>query len=128
MHGVPGSLADYDGQVVMLYFWGSWCGPCIDTLPELAETYHAFSAQGFKVLAIAKSSPPDDVRAIMAEHGLDWRQVLEDDGNPIATLYRVRGVPDYVLIDAGGKIVHRGRALNLERELAALFGAQSSEE
>jgi len=125
MAGDPGTIDDYKGKTVLLYFWGSWCGPCIHTMPDLAKTYREFHAGGFEVLAIAKQSPADDVRAIMVEHDLDWRHVLEDESNPIASLYRIRGVPNYVLIDAEGTIVERGRGIDLGQELTELLAPQT---
>ncbi len=125
IEGVEGTLADYKGNVVLLYFWGTWCGPCIQSMPRLAKTYHEFRPQGFEVLAIAKLSQPEDIRALMEKHDLDWRHVLEDDSGPLSTLYRIRGVPSYVLIDAEGTIVKRGHALHLGRELASLYAEKN---
>ena len=125
MEGRPGTFDDYRGSVVLLYFWGSWCGPCIHTLPDLAQTYREYRGQGLQVLAIAKKSAVDDVRSIMAEHDLDWRQILEDESNPIASLYRITGVPGYVLIDVGGTIVKRGRGFDLRMTLGELIPGES---
>lgn len=97
------SLAALRGQVVVLNFWASWCGPCRKELPAIA----AF-AKAHPEIAVIGVDYQDDVesaKAFAAEHGATWPSVVDD--GPIGAAYKVPGLPATYLIDAQGQIVDR---------------------
>jgi thiol-disulfide isomerase/thioredoxin len=98
------ALKDLSGQVVLIDFWASWCGPCKRTLPELARL--GARHPGLKVLAV--SIDEDRAKAVGFLKGKDWGlQTLHDSGREVAASYDLAGMPSAVLIDRRG--VLRGR-------------------
>lgn len=55
--GKPVSAADYDGKVLLLNFWASWCAPCVEEMPMLSRLQETYSARGLQVLGIALDEP-----------------------------------------------------------------------
>lgn len=55
--GQPVSAADFDGKILLLNFWASWCTPCVEEMPMLSRLQKAYSASGFQVLGIALDDP-----------------------------------------------------------------------
>src|SRR5207249_4884756 len=53
LDGAKASLTDYKGKVVLVDFWGTWCGPCVKTVPELQKLHAKYSIKGFTVLGAA---------------------------------------------------------------------------
>jgi peroxiredoxin len=102
------SLAQYKGQVVMLNFWASWCGPCRQEMPLLESIYKKYHKLGFIMLGV--NVEPDTQAAN------EWLKVtpvsfpiLYDTESKVSKLYDVAGMPTSVIIDRAGKVrmVHR---------------------
>jgi peroxiredoxin len=102
------SLAQYKGQVVMLNFWASWCGPCRQEMPLLESIYKKYNKLGFTMLGV--NVEPDSQAAN------EWLKatpvsfpILYDTESKVSKLYDVAGMPTSVIIDRAGKVrmVHR---------------------
>ena len=96
-------LADLAGQVVLVNFWATWCGPCRLEMPALQARYDALKDQGFTVLAVNLDEPREDAALFAQDLGLTF-PVLLDPGASINDLYRVRGYPTTFIVDREGLI------------------------
>ena len=103
------SLAQYKGNVVMINFWASWCGPCRQEMPLLESIYKKYNKMGFTLLGV--NVEPDSQAAN------EWLKatpvsfpILYDKDSKVSKLYDVAGMPCTVIIDRGGKlrVLHRG--------------------
>jgi len=116
-------LSDFRGKVVLLDFWGTWCGPCVASVPGLVAVYEKYRAKGFEIIGIASDDTREKLLAFTAEKRMNWPQTIEDDNGPITTLYRITGWPSYFLIGPDGRIVVAapGENIDLAADLAKLF-------
>ena len=119
------SLHDLRGQVVLIDFWASWCGPCRKENPRVKRMYERFHDQGFEILGVS----------LDRDHA-QWVQAIEKDGLPwphvsdlgfwqsrAAKAYAVRAIPYTVLLDREGRIVAKGlRGAQLSARIADLLG------
>ncbi|MCZ6778906.1 MAG: TlpA disulfide reductase family protein, partial [Acidobacteria bacterium] len=103
-------LAELRGKVVLLDFWGIWCAPCRQEVPELQRLYRDLRERGFEILAVNSGDTPRAVSRFIEEQGIEYPVIL-DDG--IVTRYRVHVFPTHVLVDRQGHIRHRGLGSNL---------------
>jgi peroxiredoxin len=103
------SLAQYKGQVVMLNFWASWCGPCRQEMPLLESIYKKYNKLGFTMIGV--NVEPDSNAAN------DWLKqtpvsfpILYDKESKVSKAYDVATMPSTVIIDRTGKVrvLHRG--------------------
>jgi peroxiredoxin len=102
-------LSEYRGEVVMINFWATWCGPCRQEMPLLDELYNRYQRVGFNLLGV---NIDDDSRRAMQmaeELGIDF-PVLFDAGKEVSRLYDVEAMPVTVLVDREGRVryVHHG--------------------
>jgi peroxiredoxin len=102
-------LSDLKGQVVMINFWATWCGPCRQEMPLLQQLYGKYEPLGFTLLGV--NVEPDSAPA------QEWLRkvpvtfpVLFDRDNKVSAQFGVEAMPSTVLIDRQGNVrhVHRG--------------------
>lgn len=103
LSGSPVSLADLDGQVVLINFWATWCGPCQVEMPVLEQLHREFGDDGLVVLAINLMEPFDQAKAYAERFGYTFPILLDGDG-AVAQRYRVESVPTSLLIDRDGTV------------------------
>jgi peroxiredoxin len=117
-------LSDFQGKVVLLEFWGSWCGPCRKSNPELVKIYHEFKAKGFDVLGVASETNRQAWLNAIKHDQLSWTNVSEIKGsrNSAAMIYGISYYPTNFLIDKTGVIVAKDIYGNeLRRKLRAIL-------
>lgn len=100
------SLADYEGSVVLINFWATWCGPCRMEMPVLEELFRAYYGPAFQVLAINQSEPAEDARAYIDQAGYTFPVLLDTDGR-VSEVYRVLSLPTSFVVGADGTVVRQ---------------------
>lgn len=103
------SLSDHQGDVVMINFWATWCGPCRQEMPILDELYSRYERAGFQLLGVNIDDEPQRAKDMIAELGVSF-PVLFDNTKEVSELYSVQAMPVSVMVDREGKVryVHHG--------------------
>jgi thiol-disulfide isomerase/thioredoxin len=96
-------LADYRGQVVLLNFWATWCGPCREEMPSIEQLKKKLAGRPFVVLAVNVDEPDSRVRKFLTQLPLDF-PVLMDSGGRVTREWKVRILPASFLIARDGRI------------------------
>jgi thiol-disulfide isomerase/thioredoxin len=97
------NLADHKGRLVVLDFWATWCGPCMQSLPMIEEVVKDFADRDVRLFAVNMEEQPEQIRTVMERHKMKFPVVLDRDG-AVAARYAVTAIPQTVLIDRDGKI------------------------
>jgi len=101
--GESHSLSDYEGKIVVLDFWATWCGPCVKAMPGLQKLHEAYADKGVAVIGMNTSESADPV-AFMKKKNFTYQLLLNAD--PVSNAYQVRGIPAFYVLDGEGKIVY----------------------
>ena len=96
-------LSDYQGQVVLLNTWATWCPPCRAEMPDLEAYYREHQADGFVVLAVNSQESADTVSAFLEDHDFTYPVLLDSDG-VVMERYGIRGLPTSFFIDRDGNV------------------------
>ena len=109
LDGQPVSLSQFKGQVVLLDFWASWCGPCITNLPDLRRLKKETADLPVVFLNLSLDRDEAAWREAIDKHQIKGVHVRADGGwdADVADSYQVRAIPSYYLLDSQGVIVER---------------------
>lgn len=121
LDGNPISLAEMRGRPVVVNFWASWCGPCVEEFPLLREA--AAAHPELAVVGIVYQDRSEAARAFMERMEAGWPAAM-DPGGEVAAAYAIYGPPETFFIDREGMVAGRQigqfSAADLERQLATI--------
>ncbi|MCA9042407.1 MAG: TlpA family protein disulfide reductase, partial [Planctomycetaceae bacterium] len=102
----PVKIEDYQGKVVLVDFWGTFCGPCIRQFPQMKETYAEFKDKGFEIIGISADASQEQVTEFQKEGQLPWKLAMSiSDDQATQDRYLVESFPSTFLIDQEGNVI-----------------------
>lgn len=112
-------LTDYEGKVVVLDFWATWCGPCIKAMPDVMTVVNAFPDGVVAFCAVNQAETPAIISEFLKNRDWEDTPVALDFDMKVSNDYGVEGIPHTVVIAPDGNVswVHSGYAENLKEEL-----------
>jgi thiol-disulfide isomerase/thioredoxin len=126
--GAKFDIQQYQGKVVLVDFWATWCGPCRASMPDLKELYEKYHGQGFDIVGVNLDGTPADLSYFLDKEKLPWVNLVgeEKDGQlqfPLAEKYGVQAIPTTFLVSKDGNIAAynlRGQELTKQVEMLLL--------
>ena len=97
------TLEGLKGKVVVLDFWGVWCGPCRAAMPHLKELYEKHQESGLVVIGVHTKNQGEKMAEYVREADLTWPIALDAEGETVKA-FAVDSYPDYYLIDRRGDL------------------------
>jgi len=112
------NIKEWDGKLIFLNFWATWCPPCLKEIPEFIELQKTYGDQGFQIIGIAIDDE-DAVKKYVEEIGMNYPSlVVQDEGVMLAKRYGndIGALPYTVIINRDGEISHtiRGELSKIE--------------
>jgi len=108
-------LSELRGEVVLINFWASWCGPCRQEMPILSELHNKYKALGFTVLGVNVEEDPSKAKKLLQDSPVSF-PVVFDSESVVSKQYDVVAMPSTVLVDRDGNMryLHKGYKSGLE--------------
>jgi thiol-disulfide isomerase/thioredoxin len=118
------SFSEYvgKGKYVLVDFWASWCGPCIQETPVIAEVYNKYKGNKFDVLSVAVFNDKREFTlAAIEKHKMTWSHIVDANRVPM-DIYGIDGIPHIILFAPDGTIVARNlRGDDLKAKVAEVL-------
>lgn len=116
------ALSDLVGKTdyLLIDFWASWCGPCIQTLPKLKTLYSKYKGSHFEIVGVSLDDDKNSWKDAVNSHKLDWKHMSDLKGWKCAgsKSYAVNSIPCTFLINKKGEIVDRNLSISeIEKQL-----------
>lgn len=103
LDGTSVSLSDFEGDVVLVNLWATWCPPCTAEIPDLEDAYRKYKDEGFVILGVNVQEKAEDVAPFVA--GMDMTYpILLDEAGKVMSDYRVNGLPMSFIVKRDGTI------------------------
>jgi thiol-disulfide isomerase/thioredoxin len=129
LDGKQFQLAGHKGRVVVLDFWATWCGPCMQTMPLIDGVVREFAGQPVDLVAVNLEEQPDQIKSMLERYKLKVPVALDHDG-AVSARYGVTAIPQTVVVDREGKVARlfvgggQGTADALRKALQELSAAK----
>jgi len=103
-------LSQYKGQVVMINFWATWCGPCRQEMPLLEDIYKKYKPMGFTLVGVNVEPDAKGAEAWLSKQKPVSFPIAFDTDSKVSKLYKVEGMPSTIFVDRKGnvRVMHRG--------------------
>jgi peroxiredoxin len=120
INGVEVHLSQYEGKVVLMSFWATWCGPCKVEMPHLQQMYTELAAQGLVVLSISSDDArtSGQVKPFISRSGYTFPVLLDKESAVVGTYNPTKTLPYTVLLDRQLNIAHEHSGYNPGDETA----------
>lgn len=115
------SLEELRGKVVVINFWASWCGPCLDEAPILEQVWREYENRGVVFVGVDYVDTEPEARAYIKRFDITYPNG-PDLGSKIAQAYRIRGVPETYFVNQDGRLAkNRIGPFSSQAELVAVL-------
>ena len=123
LQGKEVDLASFKGKVVLIDFWATWCGLCVNEMPNVVAAYNKYKDRGFAIMGISLDEDKKALLKFTKEHKMEWPQYFDGKewDNIIAKRFGVAFIPCMWLIDKKGNLVTTNAGPELNQKIEALL-------
>ncbi|MFY7911324.1 MAG: TlpA family protein disulfide reductase [Emticicia sp.] len=99
------SLEKYKNKFILLAFWASWCGPCVEEIPTISLMREKYSTDKFEIISVTLDDNLTQFSEAIKKYNMNWKHIYGD--KDLVKKYGVIGIPEIYLIDKTGKIIYK---------------------
>ncbi|MGI8917895.1 MAG: TlpA disulfide reductase family protein [Pyrinomonadaceae bacterium] len=110
VNGKPIKLGDYNGKVLLVNLWATWCGPCRSEIPELVKLYREFRPQGLEIVGLSTENPEssaDGVRKFVSDYSMNYRVGWATNDVALTLMNDRNAIPQSFVISRDGRVLTR---------------------
>jgi len=98
------SLSNYQGKIVVLNFFSTWCGPCIAEIPDFVEVYNQYKDRNIQFVGVSLDSDMGALKQFISENKMNY-PVVVDDGN-VSDIWSIEFIPTTYILDRNGNMLN----------------------
>ena len=123
LDGTKVDLVKMRGKVVLIDFWATWCGPCVQEVPNLVKAYENLHSKGFEIVGVSLDQDKAKLEGFLKEKGMTWLQYFDGKGwqNEISSRFGIQSIPAMWLINKKGMLVSTNARPKLQEQVEKLL-------
>ncbi len=104
------------GRIVIIDFWATWCGPCVQSMPHMIKLNQEYASQGVQVLGVSLDSNRRSMESFIKQRNMPWPQYFDGKGwnNTMAKAWGVKGIPRIFILSPEGEVLWAGHPANMD--------------
>jgi thiol-disulfide isomerase/thioredoxin len=109
-------LSDYRGRIVVLSFWASWCGPCMQRVPSEIKLAERMKGKPFALVGVNGDAVKSDAKRAVEKESISWPSFWNKEGSdgPVPTIWNIHGWPSVFVLDAKGIIRYKDEGEDMD--------------
>ncbi|MGM0366238.1 MAG: peroxiredoxin family protein [Actinomycetota bacterium] len=116
LEGEEVSLSDFEGKLVVLNFWATWCPPCRIEIPDFIKVYAQYGDKGVQFLGVSNESR-DTLVSFVAEYGINYPILIDGSVDTIMPAWEIRAIPTTFILGENGEILEKFEGLLTQEQL-----------
>ncbi len=116
LEGDQVSLSDYEGKLVVLNFWATWCPPCREEIPDFIEVYSNYRDRGVQFLGVSNEDQ-DTLSSFVQEYGINYPILIDGSVDTIMGQWGIRALPTTFILDHNGEVLSSHVGLLTKQQL-----------